>query len=99
MLQGAGILKSTDPERTFHNVPAGLVLPGGRWRPGNMTTRTVERHIVGAADHTAALVEHLRGFVEWAQEHRAQAKRAGDQRRIDAHRAARARRWLKRVGR
>jgi hypothetical protein len=64
-----------------------------------MTTRTIERVIVGAADHTAELAEHLRGFVEWAEEHREQAKRAGERPCIDAHRVARARRLLKRVGR
>ncbi len=64
-----------------------------------MSTRTIERLIVGAADNTAELAEHLLGFVEWAEEYRAQAKRAGERPCIDAHRVARARAALKRAGR
>ncbi len=42
------------------------------------------------------LVEALTDFVEWAEQHREQAKRAGERPCIDAHRVARARRLLKR---
>jgi hypothetical protein len=47
----------------------------------------------------AELAEALEDFTGWAEEHRAQAKRAGERPCIDAHRVARARRLLKRVGR
>jgi hypothetical protein len=45
------------------------------------------------------LAEELESFTAWAEEHRAQSKRAGERPCIDAHRVARARRLLKRVGR
>lgn len=45
------------------------------------------------------LAEELTAFVEWAEEHRRQAKAAGERPAIDAHRVARARAALKKVGR
>lgn len=47
----------------------------------------------------ADLATELLGFVEWAEEHRRQAKAAGERPAIDAHRVARARAALKRAGR
>ena len=47
----------------------------------------------------ADLAAELLGFVEWAEEHRRQAKAAGERPAIDAHRVARARAALKRAGR
>ncbi len=53
----------------------------------------------GAARATEALAAELLDFVEWAEEHRRQAKAAGERPAIDAHRVARARAALKRAGR
>ena len=47
----------------------------------------------------AALATELLGFVEWAEEHRRQAKALGERPCIDAHRVARARAALKKAGR
>lgn len=40
------------------------------------------------------LVEALRSFVEWAEEHRDACKRAGARPAIDAHRVSRARKLV-----
>lgn len=46
----------------------------------------------------AGLGAALRAFVEWAEEHRAEAKRLGERPCIDAHRINRAKAALKRAG-
>ena len=45
------------------------------------------------------LAEALADFIGWAEEHRHQAKAAGEQPAIDAHRVNRAKALLKKVGR
>ena len=58
-----------------------------RWGRASPSPATVEE-----------LAEYLRGFVEWAEEHRRNAKALGERPAIDAHRVTRARALLKKVG-
>lgn len=52
-----------------------------------------------AADsRIAALAAELTGFIEWAEEHRRNAKALGERPAIDAHRITRAKAALKRAG-
>lgn len=50
------------------------------------------------AEAIVALGAELRAFVEWAEAHRADAKRLGERPCIDAHRVNRAKAALKRAG-
>jgi hypothetical protein len=73
-------------------------------RVWNGTVGEEMRNLGGRGEANACLIaaapelaEELAYFVAWAEEHREQAKRAGERPCIDAHRVARARRLLKKA--
>lgn len=54
---------------------------------------------MSAEDAATLLAAELRGFIEWAEEHREQAWRAGERPCIDAHRIKTAKAALKKAAR